>query len=291
MEKGKIGFEAYYRQLFGTDLEFQKFLKNLTAEHLPILRFAPKNETRLKELWAAAGMPWPASPAKRGEQVSTEYRYALLWPKNIPLGTELPGYAEHLFFPMNLSSLQPVLVLDPQPGELILDACAAPGGKALFIADLMGDASTLSANDSSAGRRQRLRSIMTDYGHSEVRVIGTNAAIIFKRYPEYFDKILLDAPCSSERHVYLSPKHLAEWSPSRIKRLAQDQKALINGLWLALKPGGTLVYVTCAVNQEENEKQIENFLKKHPTAIVQQQTRISPDAAEHDPMFFAVIKK
>jgi len=279
---GKIGFETYYRQLFADDMAFQNFLQNLTAEHLPILRFAPKNEMRLKELWAAADMPW---------QVSADYPCALLWPKHIALGTELPGYAEHLLFPMNVSSLQPVLALDPRPGELILDACAAPGGKALFIADLLGDASTLSANDSSAQRRQRLRTIMTDYSHSEVRVIGANAAILFKKYPGYFDKILLDAPCSSERHVYLSQKHLADWSPSRIKRLTQDQKALINGVWLALKPGGRLVYVTCAVNHTENEVVIEKFLAKHPDATLQQQTRIWPDATEHDPMWFAVLEK
>lgn len=278
--KGKAGFIEYYRELFSSDEDFQIFLNNLSSEHLPILRFATNNEVKLKQLWAKQHLPW---------QISTEYSNALLWPTAIPAGTELPGYAEHLFFPMNPSSLQPVLALDPKPGEVILDACAAPGGKALFIADLMGDAHTLYANDSSGIRRQRLRTILSDYRHGDVQVIGQHAETLFKKYPRYFDKILLDAPCSSERHVWSSPKHLAEWSPSRIKRLYYQQVALINGLWLALKPGGSLVYSTCAVNTMENEGVIEQFLKKHPEAKLVSQQRIWPDATTHDPMFVTIV--
>lgn len=278
--KGKAGFLEYYRQLFSSDEDFQQFLHNLTTEHLPILRFSAKNAVHLKELWAAQRLPWKISP---------DYPLALLWPNNIPAGIELPGYAEQLFFPMNPSSLQPVLALDPKPGEVILDACAAPGGKALFIADLMGDAGTLQANDSSGARRQRLRTILTEYGHSEVAVIGQHAETLFKRYPQKFDKILLDAPCSSEKHVWNSTKHLTDWSPSRIKRLYYQQVALINGLWLALKPGGRLVYSTCAVNTMENEGVIEQLLKKYPEAQVVSQQRIWPDTTTHDPMFVAIV--
>lgn len=282
MSGKKLTFEEYYRQLFARDDEFDEFLHNLSAEHKPILRFAPHNEARLKHMWHEASLPWQISPV---------WHYALMWPNTVPLGTTLPGNAEHLFFAMNPSSLYPVLTLDPQPGERILDACAAPGGKAVFIAEQMNYSGELVANDTSAARGQRLRQVLADYACTNTIVWKTKAETIFKRHPAHFDRILLDAPCSSERHVYLSPKHKAEWSISRIKRLKQQQIALINGLWLAVKPGGRLVYSTCAVNQAENEGVIEDFLHRHPEARLKQQQRIAPDATTFDPMFVATLTK
>lgn len=282
MKNSKITFEQYYRGLFDSDAAFAEFLRNLTAEHKPILRFAPHNEVQLKQLWQQAKLPWNISPV---------WPYALLWPKHIPLGTPLPGNTEHLFFAMNPASLYPVMALDPQPGECILDACAAPGGKAVFIAERMQYTGTLVANDPSGARSQRLRQVLTDYACRNATSWKTKAETIFKRHPKYFDRILLDAPCSSERHVYLSSKHKADWSVSRIKRLKQQQIALINGLWLALKPGGRLVYSTCAVNREENESVIDDLLKRHPEAQLIKQQRIWPDAATFDPMFVGTLTK
>lgn len=275
-------FEEYYRKLFNSEAEFQQFLNNLTAEHKPVLRFRQQDQARLQELWAKQQLPWQLVP---------EYSNALLWPDNVPLGTPLPGFAEKLIYPMNVSSLYPVLALDPQPGEQILDACAAPGGKALAIYDRMTGEGELIANDSSPARVYRMRQVFQEYGAAGVTIWQKKAEIIFKRYPEYFDKILLDAPCSSEKHVYTQPKYLAQWTPARIKHLKQRQIALINGLWLALKPGGRLVYSTCAVNQEENEGVVADFLKRHPEAQQLTEQRIWPDADRFDPMFIAAFQK
>ncbi len=280
MKKPKISFEQYYRGLFDSDAAFAVFLQNLSAEHKPILRFPARHEKKLRKLWVEHGWSW---------QTLDFYPQALLWPKNVPMGTRLPGNDDFLFFAMNPSSLYPVLALDPQPNEKILDACAAPGGKAVFIAELMDYAGELIANDTSDARSQRLRQVLADYACTNTITWKTKAETIFKKYPKYFNRILLDAPCSSERHVYLSETFKAQWTPARIKHLKQQQIALINGLWLALKPGGRLVYSTCAVNYEENEKVIADFLKRHPEAQLERQQRIWPDVNQFDPMFIATL--
>lgn len=275
-------FEQYYRQLFETETDFQEFLHNLMAEHKPVLRFRKENEERLRQLWDERGLHWQTLP---------EYPYALVWPDTVPLGTPLPGFTEKLIYPMNAASLYPVVALDPQPGDRVLDACAAPGGKSIALWDQMDRRGELVANDSSPARVQRLRQVLRGYHCDGVTIWRKKAEIIFKRYPEYFDKILLDAPCSSERHVYTQPKYLTLWTPARIRQLKQRQIALINGLWRALKSGGRLIYSTCAVNREENEGVVADFLQRQPGTRQVSEQRIWPDAMRYDPMFIAAFKK
>jgi 16S rRNA C967 or C1407 C5-methylase (RsmB/RsmF family) len=166
---------------------------------------------------------------------------------------------------MNASSLLPVLALDPQPGQTILDSCAAPGGKALFIHDLLNGSGQVIANDLSSARRQTMRRIFAQHQAEDIEIWGRKAETIFKSHSNHFDKILVDAPCNSEKHVYNSPHHLHQWSPSRIRQLKQRQLAILSGLFLALKPGGVMVYSTCAVTPEENEAIVAKLLhKKQP---------------------------
>ncbi|MDP3970647.1 MAG: RsmB/NOP family class I SAM-dependent RNA methyltransferase [bacterium] len=250
--QGKSGFIEYYRSLF-TESEQEIFFKDLQRSSLPILRFKADDEEHLKKLWQKSHLDW---------ETLSWYKYAVKWPKQIPFTDELPGFNDHLFFPMNASSLLPVLALDPQPKELILDACAAPGGKALFISQLLNKKDELYLNDTSKARRMRLLRIMDDYDCKNIKVLGRKAETLFKTYPNYFDKILADVPCSSEKHVFRNEAHLVQWSTSRIKSLHRRQVAIISGLFLALKPGGKLVYSTCAVTPEENEAVVDILLKK-----------------------------
>ncbi len=261
-----------------------------------IIRFNEKNKTKIQKLWKNLTY-----------QPIDFYKNAFTWPEEIPYGEKLPGLEQNLFYIQNASSLLPVLALAPQNNEEILDACAAPGGKASMILEIAPKAK-LSVNDVSTMRLQRLQKVFQELKLPKPQTNCQNAATIFKKYPEHFDRILIDAPCSSEKHVYNSPKHLKEWSPSRIKQLHHRQLSLINGLFLALKPGGRLVYSTCAINQEENQRVIEKFLKKHHTRatlleypkplpgysktsqfgqidIIQQTTN------NFDPMFIAIIEK
>jgi 16S rRNA C967 or C1407 C5-methylase (RsmB/RsmF family) len=249
----KEDFLNYYRKILGEVLAEQIFIE-LTKKSSPILRFRPQDEKFLHDLWDKRKIPW---------KLLSWYSYALVWPEIIPLRTILPGFDERMIFAMNASSLIPVLSLSAGPGDIVLDACAAPGGKAMFIADELKQQGVLVANDLSSFRKFRMQQLFKAYDLKFTEVTNVDARIIFKKYPEHFDKILLDAPCSSEKHVYNNPKYLNIWSPSRIRRNKIRQIELIKTLSKALKPGGTLVYSTCAITPEENEEVITQALNNN----------------------------
>lgn len=155
------------------------------------------------------------------------------------------------------------------PGDEILDACAAPGGKTLTLAGRLPAGVSVVANELSSERRRRLSDVLDAHLppglRGRVRVAGFDAAAAGGRLSERgrFSSILLDAPCSSERHVLGSAKALDEWSPARIKSLAQRQWALLSSCFLMLKPGGSLVYATCALSPSENDGPVGRLMKKY----------------------------
>ncbi len=253
-KRGKEAFLEYYQSVvFPDQKEFNSFRGALEKTNLPVLRFSPQNAARLWKLWQEKDLSW---------QPLSWYPYALLWPKEVAYGQLLPGFKQKLFYPMNASSLLPVLALNIQPGDLVLDACAAPGGKTLFLKEFIDKNGQLIANDLSRARVQRMRQVFKEYGVFDISIWQQNAATIFRRFPNHFDKILLDSPCSSEKHIFNNPKQLKIWSKNRVKFLQKRQLALLGGLILALKPGGRLVYSTCAVTPEENEAVVAQFLTR-----------------------------
>lgn len=258
--RGGQAFHHYYSQLFPDPQEFAQFILSLRHSNLPILRFHPDHREQLQNLWQQASLDWQTLPW---------YPSAVLWPQGVPMGTSLPGYAEKRLYPMNPSSLLPPLTLNPQPGDLVLDACAAPGGKTLVMWQQMQGRGQLIANDVSRNRCQLMKGIFHDYQASDITIFNHSAQNLDLQFPQVFDKILLDAPCSSEKHVYRSRPHLQQWSPARIKHLRRRQLQLLSGLLKALKPGGLLVYSTCAITPEENELVIAEFLAKHSQEVTQ----------------------
>ena len=167
------------------------------------------------------------------------------------------------------ASVFPALALGPKKGDRVLDACAAPGGKTLLLLDQLErlGGGTLVANEKAHKRRSRLRKVLEEYvpldydGKVNVQVTGLDA--VDKRalaHLEPFDCILVDAPCSSERH-FLRSNGASRWSPSRLKRDAQLQLAILRGLLPSLKPGGRIVYSTCALAHEENDDVVKEILE------------------------------
>ncbi|AEJ19706.1 SAM-dependent methyltransferase [Gracilinema caldarium] len=156
----------------------------------------------------------------------------------------------------------------PEEGEL-LDACAAPGGKSLVIASRMGTEVRLLSNELSSDRRRRLVDVLNHHLPPSLRervtVSGFDAAALARRETERgrFRAILLDAPCSSERHVIADPKALAQWTRNRPRSLSQRQWALLSSAFLLLAPGGSLVYATCALSPEENDEVVRRLMKKY----------------------------
>ena len=159
--------------------------------------------------------------------------------------------------------------LGVEPGDDVLDMCAAPGGKTLVIASMLKGEGSLQSNDRSPDRRERLKHViensLPESWRSIIKVTGYDGMKFGLHKKECFDKILLDAPCSSDRHVLNSPSHLEVWSAKRVKRLSVEQGALLASAVDALKPGGTVVYGTCALSPMENDDVVKKILKKRPS--------------------------
>lgn len=172
------------------------------------------------------------------------------------------------YYWMDPASLLPVLALDIRPGQLVGDFCAAPGGKAAFVADLMRGEGTLVANEFSRARSARLRQTLRRFSLTDAQECWTlltpvgSARVLDRQYAHYFDRILLDVPCSSEAHVLQDPNELQKWTPSRSALLAKRQRKLLLTAWACLKPGGRLVYSTCSISPLENEDNMRWFSAK-----------------------------
>ena len=156
--------------------------------------------------------------------------------------------------------------------EEILDLCAAPGGKTLVIASLMEEDARLTSNERSFERKMRLTKVCDEHIMPSVReritITCSDGALWCKTKSECFDRILLDAPCSSERHVLNDKKYLDMWSPARIKTLSMEQWALLSSAYRMLKKGGILVYSTCALSPSENDMVVQRLFKKFDDARV-----------------------
>lgn len=173
-------------------------------------------------------------------------------------------------FIQNAASWLPILALDPQPGETILDVCAAPGGKTSHLAAKTHNQAHIWANDNSRARLAKLQANMTRL-HAKVDTYTLyDATMLSKKLAnQRFDKILLDAPCSGEGLMSIHrDKDFASWSVAHIKRLQQLQKRLLGQAWQLLAPGGTLVYSTCTMAPEENEAVVDYLLRTHHDATI-----------------------
>ena len=183
---------------------------------------------------------------------------------------ETPMYLGGQIYLQSLASMVPPLVLDPKSGERVLDLTAAPGSKTSQIAALMQAQGELVANDNNKIRFFKLKHNLDLLGVTEERpewsfkLAMQHGAALAKRYPKYFDKVLLDAPCSAEsRFIKGDGSTYGYWSERKVKEMAYKQRQLIFSAWSAIKPGGTLVYSTCTFAPEENEIQVARLLERY----------------------------
>lgn len=184
--------------------------------------------------------------------------------------THHPAAADGRLYIQGLSSMAAVWVLDPLPGEEILDLAAAPGGKTSYIAACMQGQGRLAAVEPVKARFHRLKANLQRLGAGHVHTYLKDGAVVGQLTPERFDRVLLDAPCSSEaQFTRLDPASWAHWSPRKVKASACLQARLIRSAWAALKPGGRLVYSTCSLSPEENELTVQGLLVEHPETTLE----------------------
>lgn len=168
---------------------------------------------------------------------------------------KLEEFENGLFYMQSLSSMIPPLVLNPKKNEKILDMTAAPGSKTTQMASMMQNEGSILANELDFIRYERLKYNVEKQGASIVKVINGRGEKLGEEYSNYFDKVLLDTPCSGEgRFSMLEPRTYRDWSMKKVRELVKVQKKLWKSAYQALKPNGIMVYSTCTINQWENEE-------------------------------------
>jgi NOL1/NOP2/sun family putative RNA methylase len=181
-------------------------------------------------------------------------------------------------------SALPATVLDPQPGERVWDACAAPGSKTTQLAALMDDRGTLVGNDNSLGRLSALRHNAERLGVTNLVVTNRDARNFSMRGLgfEAFDRAIVDAPCSCEGTCRKNPTALEEWTLDHVHQVAGVQKGILKRAVQATRPGGTVVYSTCTFAPEENEAVLNHVLGEEDCRLVPFETPLetSPGVTE-----------
>jgi NOL1/NOP2/sun family putative RNA methylase len=173
-----------------------------------------------------------------------------------------PFYYAGLYYLQEPSAMTPASRLEIHPGDKVLDLCAAPGGKATELgARLMGEG-VLIANDISNSRAKALLKNIELFGIANVFVVSESPDKLLNTYTEYFDKILLDAPCSGEGMFRKEPSMIKEWEEKGPEYYAKIQQELIIQAAKMLKPGGMMLYSTCTFSPEENEATIQYLLEQ-----------------------------
>jgi 16S rRNA (cytosine967-C5)-methyltransferase len=187
---------------------------------------------------------------------------ALRLPPSVGSVRELPGFAEGWWAVQDCSAQLVSHLLDPQPGEVVIDACAAPGGKTTHLAELMHDRGTVWALDRHASRLKKVQENADRLQLTSIRMsVGDSRAQ--PQFTQQADRVLLDAPCSGLGTLHRHADARWRQTSATVAELAHLQTELLNHAATWVKPGGTLVYATCTLHPAENEAIVEQFLAQH----------------------------
>ena len=229
--------------------EYPAFLASLERPRAVALRFNPLKGESPALPFVGAPVPW--------EPMGYYYD-----PQSRP-GLH-PYHEAGVYYLQEASAMAPVTLLDPQPGERICDLCAAPGGKSTQIAGrLMGEGFLL-CNEYSPKRAKILSRNIERMGIANALVTNEHPENLARLLPEYFDRVLIDAPCSGEGMFRKEEAAVTDWSPETVQMCARRQAEILHSGAQLVRPGGRLVYSTCTFAPEEDELAVEEFLRAHP---------------------------
>lgn len=180
-----------------------------------------------------------------------------------------PYHDAGLYYIQEPSAMAVAELMDPRPGERVLDLCAAPGGKTTQIAGRMRDRGLLVSNEIHPARAKILSQNVERFGAANVVVTNEDPERLAEYFPLFFDRILVDAPCSGEGMFRKDEEAVRQWSPENVQLCARRQAQILDSAAKMLRPGGRLVYSTCTFAPDENEGTAARFLDRHPDYVVE----------------------
>ncbi|MDY3780911.1 MAG: RsmB/NOP family class I SAM-dependent RNA methyltransferase [Candidatus Faecousia sp.] len=242
--------EAFLKRMerqLGAD--YPAFLESLERPRAVALRFNPLKGAVPKLPFVGEPVPW--------EPMGYYYD-----PQSRP-GLH-PYHEAGVYYLQEASAMSAVALLDPQPGETVCDLCAAPGGKSTQIAGRMRGEGLLLCNEYSPARAKILARNIERMGVANAIVTNEKTESLAKRLPGFFDRVLVDAPCSGEGMFRKEEAAVTDWSQETVEMCAARQAEILDNAAKLLKPGGRLVYSTCTFAPEEDEEAVAAFLARHP---------------------------
>jgi len=229
--------------------EYGLFLESLERPRAVALRFNPLKGEKPALPFVGENVPW--------EPMGYYYD-----PQSRP-GLH-PYHEAGVYYLQEASAMAPVQLLDPQPGEIICDLCAAPGGKSTQIAGRMAGEGLLLCNEFNPKRAKILSRNIERMGICNALVTNEHPQRLADRLPGFFDRVLIDAPCSGEGMFRKEEAAVTDWSQETVEMCARRQEEILHSGAQLVRPGGRLVYSTCTFAPEENELTIAAFLASHP---------------------------
>ena len=229
--------------------EYPAFLESLERPRAVALRFNPLKGERPVLPFVGAPVPWELE----GFYYDPETR---------------PGlhvyHEAGVYYLQEASAMAPVALLDPKPGERVCDLCAAPGGKTTQIAGRMLGQGFLLCNEINPKRAKILSRNIERMGVANALVTNEHPETLASRFPGFFDRVLVDAPCSGEGMFRKEEAAVTDWSQETVQMCARRQREILDSAARLVRPGGRLVYSTCTFAPEEDEETVAAFLEAHP---------------------------
>lgn len=229
--------------------EYPAFLESLERPRAVALRFNPMKGERPVLPFVGAPVPWEPD----GFYYDPETR---------------PGlhvyHEAGVYYLQEASAMAPVALLNPKPGERVCDLCAAPGGKTTQIAGRMLGQGFLVCNEINPKRAKILSRNIERMGVANALVTNEHPETLASRFPGFFDRVLVDAPCSGEGMFRKEEAAVTDWSQETVLMCARRQREILDSAARLVRPGGRLVYSTCTFAPEEDEETVAAFLESHP---------------------------
>lgn len=250
--------------------EFHRKMKHLLGEEaekfLAALQKHPVKGLRINQLKTKKESFWPNAPFSLSQVPFCQDGFYFDETKDEP--GKHPYHAAGLYYIQEPSAMLPAQILGAKPGEAVLDLCAAPGGKTTQIAAMMNNKGILVSNEINAKRAKVLSENIERLAITNAIVMNERPEKLPQQFPNYFDRILVDAPCSGEGMFRKDETAAQFWSSEHVKKCSFTQKELLHIAYRMLKPGGTIVYSTCTFSPEENEQVIESFIQTHSDMMI-----------------------